>query len=600
MLFSHTIQLFETDPHLVDNCFDAIIALDENMAITFWNYGAENTFGYSAKEATGKNFEKIISPKEFDIKITAIANELLDNVEWRGEIINKKKDDSLIVCLVSISKIKSQNQDYQYLLISRDVSERKEVENLQRLNDILEEQLNSKNLELTNSFERINDAFFSLDKNLCFTRVNKKAAAILARDQASLTSEHIWTVFPGWRPLFASVYARAIASRQYVHMEEYDSQAGKWYRCDLYPSDDGLSVFFRDISEEKMVERRIRESEELYRKIVETAQEGILIINQHNKIVFVNTSFAEMLHCRREDLSGKDFFEFLNEESKILLSTTLTLGQGAVIQNYDITIVTKDGREIWVMLNTSPLFKDDQYSGILAMVMDITERKLREKELNDSHQQLRDLASRLQIVREEERASMAREIHDELGQQLTVLKMDIYWLYKNLPKEYPELTMKVEEILTMVNETLPKIEKKAIELHPSLLHDLGLLAAIEWQNKQFRSRNEAQVFFTSVGSDNYLGDDVALALYRIYQEAMTNVAKHAAASVVNATFIQSEGRVQLTISDNGQGFDITQMDKKKSLGLLSMKERCIVVGGRCEISSYPEKGTVVSVTIPLK
>src|SRR5688572_24043718 len=183
MQFSHTIQLFETDPDLVGNFFEAIVTLNDNLMITFWNYGAEITFGYTRQEVIGKSFESIISPNQFDIKITTITAELTDNQEWRGEIIHKKKDDSLICCLVSISKL-TRGSIKEYLIISRDVSERKELETLQRLNELLEQQLNIKTVQLTDFSERMNDGFFSFDRNWNYTHANRKAASILGREPA--------------------------------------------------------------------------------------------------------------------------------------------------------------------------------------------------------------------------------------------------------------------------------------------------------------------------------------------------------------------------------------------------------------------------------
>ena len=579
---------------------DAIISLDRNLTITFWNYGAQLTFGYSRKEAIGKNFEKVISPKEFDIKITTITGGLLDDLEWRGEIIHKRKDESLLFCVVSISKLKIENEHFEYLLISRDVSERKEAENLQRLNDALEKQLSS-TVELTGFFQRINDGFYSLDKNWCFTRLNKKAGSLLRREPASLVGKQIWAEFPSWKKAsFLRVYTNAMESQQYAHMEEYDDVLDKWFHTDIYPNGDLLSVFFHDISEEKRAERQVKESEELYRKVIEIAQEGIWIINEHNRTTFVNASMAEILACEADEIIGRDIFDFFDEDSRVGLRYSLGAEQPAIRKLNDISLVTKEGKKKWVIINSSSIFRNKQYSGTLVTVMDVTDRRTREAELKETHQQLRNLASRLQVIREEERAALARELHDELGQQLTAFKIDIYRLYKNLPEQDIELRAKVEAILQMVNDSLPKIEKKAIELHPSLLYDLGLLAAIEWQNKQFRSRNDAQIYFTFVGSDKCLTNDVALALYRIYQEALTNITRHASATVITATYVQNDDSVKLMISDNGRGFVVNRMDKRKTLGLLSMKERSIVVGGECEISSFPEKGTVVSVTVPLK
>jgi PAS domain S-box-containing protein len=599
MQFSHTIQLYETDPRLVENFFDAIISLDHNLVITYWNYGAELTFGYTHEEATGRYFEHIISPHNFDIKITSITKELDENLEWRGEIIHKRKDESLICCLVSICKLLKKDQVQEYLLISRDVSDRKELENLQQLNDELEEQLTRKSGELTNFFERINDGFFFTDRNWRYTHINKKAAGFFQRDPNLLIGKHLWTEFPGLQSsIFGKLYLKAMETMQYIHVEEYNDALDKWLQVDAYPNDEGLSVFLRDISEEKKAERQIKESEELYRKIVETAQEGIWMISSDHKTTFVNSTMAKMLGYERQEMVGRHFRHFLHDDSKALLSGNAETGENKLLPKTDVSLVTKDGRQKWVIVNSSSLYKDDQHAGTLAMVMDITERK-KEQELRESHQQLRDLASRLQNIREEERASLAREIHDELGQQLTALKMDVYWLYKHLPPGGELLKMRADAVMKLVNETLPKIEKKAIELHPSLLHDLGLLAAIEWQNKQFRSRHEAMIDFTARGSDESLSQEVAIALYRIYQEALTNIMRHAKASKITTTFTQNSRSIQLTIADNGLGFEPGKMDKKKTLGLLSMQERCVVIGGKCDITSFPEKGTVISVYVPM-
>lgn len=600
MQFSHTIQLYETDPRLVENFYDAIISLDQNLGITFWNYGAQMTFGYTREEVLGQYFENIISPHNFDIRITSITNELAENLEWRGEIIHKRKDESLICCVVSLSRLPQKNLAQEYLLISRDVSDRKELENLQQLNEKLEEQLTRKTEQLTNFFERINDGFLFIDTNWRYTHVNKKAAGFFQRNPNRLIGQHVWTESPGLQSsIFGKLYMKAMETMQYIHVEEYSDALDKWLQVDVYPNEAGLAIFLRDISEEKKAERQIKESEELYRKIVETAQEGIWMIGSDGKTTFVNSTMAKILGYERQEMIGKDFLHFLHEDSKSLLSRSITAGENSGIPKTDVSFITKDGQQKWVIVNFSSLYKEDQHTGTLAMIMDITERKKKEQELRDSHQQLRALASRLQTIREEERASLAREIHDELGQQLTALKMDIYWLYKNLPAGDERLRMKADAVMKLVNETLPKIEKKAIELHPSLLHDLGLLAAIEWQNKQFRSRHEAMIDFTARGSDESVSQEVAIALYRIYQEALTNIMRHAKASKITTTFIQNSHSIQLTIADNGLGFEPGKIDKKKSLGLLSMQERCVVIGGKCDITSFPEKGTVISVYVPI-
>lgn len=599
MQFSHTIQLFETDPQLVENFYDAIIAVNPDFSITFWNFGAKTTFGYGKDEVMGKNFEYIISPNQFDIKITAIIQELVGNLEWRGEIIHKKKDNSLIFCVVSISKVTRGNGSIEYLVISRDVSERKELENLQRLNDVLEEQLNSKQIQLTDFFDRINDGFFSIDRNWIYTNINSKAAAMLGRDPGAVIGKHIWTEFSPLRNnVFGNAYRRSMETGHYLHFEEYHDVLDKWFDVDVYPSKDGLSVFLRDISEEKTAQRKLKESEELYRNIVETAQEGIWMLDRDGRITFANGAVSKMLGYKNEEMIGQRIGAFMSREAGVPVGH-FHQSSKTIDGPLDLSLLAKGGELKWVLLNSSSIYQDGEYGGLLVMVMDITERRRKEQELRDSHEQLRYLASKLQHIREEERSSLAREIHDELGQRLTALKLDLYWLIKNLPADNEKLRGRTEAILELVSDTLPKVERKAIELHPSLLYDLGLLAAIEWQNKQFLARNNGSIDFSVDGTDESLTKDTAIALYRIYQEALTNITRHANATHIRTSFVETLETVQLTISDNGVGFDKAGIDMKKSLGLRGMKERCIMIGGTCDIVTAPQYGTVVSVTIPL-
>jgi signal transduction histidine kinase len=218
-----------------------------------------------------------------------------------------------------------------------------------------------------------------------------------------------------------------------------------------------------------------------------------------------------------------------------------------------------------------------------------------------SYAQLRELSDHLLNIRETERTKIAREIHDELGQQLTILKMDLSWLNQKLKQcgDAPVL-QKTGDALNVLNETIRSVRRIATELRPSMLDDLGLIEAMEWQSKEFEKRSGIRIIFESGISYLPVDNDAATSLFRIYQEALTNIARHANAKTVFSKLQWENELVILTIADDGAGFDMQTLAIKKTLGLLGMKERTLMMGGRFEINSKPGEGTTIIVTTPLQ
>jgi signal transduction histidine kinase len=215
-----------------------------------------------------------------------------------------------------------------------------------------------------------------------------------------------------------------------------------------------------------------------------------------------------------------------------------------------------------------------------------------------AREQLRDLASYLQTAREEERAHIAREIHDEFGQALTALKMDLSWLTGRLPGGEPLLAEKISSMSDLIDSTIQTVRRVATELRPGLLDDLGLMAAIEWQAEEFAKR-------TGIDCELYLGDeeivldrDLATAAFRIFQETLTNVARHAEATEVRIALQDKPDELVLVVCDNGKGIAESQISGSKSLGLIGMRERARVWGGDVAFQGVPGEGTTVTVWIP--
>src|SRR3954470_11389110 len=217
--------------------------------------------------------------------------------------------------------------------------------------------------------------------------------------------------------------------------------------------------------------------------------------------------------------------------------------------------------------------------------------------LRESEDKLRRLAAHLISIREEERAHIAREIHDELGQVLTGLKMEVTWLAKRL-KEKP-LIEKTDSMCKLIDTTVQTVRKIATGLRPEMLDDMGLIAAVGWQAKEFQKRTGIRCR-AKLPPEVKFDMDISTTMFRIFQEILTNVARHSRATRVDIEFIASEDRVGLEVTDNGVGIADSDLNGKKSLGLLGMHERALLFGGDVKITGTPGHGTRVSVSIPVK
>jgi len=218
--------------------------------------------------------------------------------------------------------------------------------------------------------------------------------------------------------------------------------------------------------------------------------------------------------------------------------------------------------------------------------------------LRESEEKLRRLAAHLISVREEERAHIAREIHDELGQVLTGLKMEVTWLAKRLHEQ--PLLDKTDSMCKLIDSTVQTVRKIATGLRPEMLDDMGLVAAIGWQAKEFQKRTGIRCRVKLPPEGTKLDIDVSTTAFRIFQEILTNVARHSRATRVDIDLEVDAGQVRLEVADNGVGIAEAELNGRKSLGLLGMHERALLFGGEVSIGGAPGHGTRVSVTIPTR
>lgn len=237
---------------------------------------------------------------------------------------------------------------------------------------------------------------------------------------------------------------------------------------------------------------------------------------------------------------------------------------------------------------------------MVGSMQDISGRKHAEQQILQSQAELRKLAAYVESAREEERTRIAREIHDELGQAMTGLKMDVSWLEKKLPAGVPMFAEKTQEMTQLIDSTIKSIRRIATELRPGVLDNLGIQAAIEWQAQEFEHHTGITCSVTFRPEAVVLDDQRSTAVFRILQEALTNVARHAHATKVRILLIQESGSVVLEVIDNGKGISRDNLAVLKSFGILGIRERASQFGGTVEITGTPGAGTTARIVLPLE
>jgi PAS domain S-box-containing protein len=458
----------------------AILMVDKHGVIATWNKGVEAIKGYSADEIIGQPMsifytgedQKNGEPERNLGMARTLGRHYSEG--WRV----RKDGTRFWADIVFTALYNAQGELKGFAKVTRDRTElKRSQEQMGYLARELERLVLQKSTELLTVFERISDGVMAYNNAGDITYVNKKAAEMNRRPPEDIIGQNFWTLFPSAvHNAFGENFRRAIDTQQNAHFEMFSPSLQLWIECYMYPSTDGLSLFFRDISE-KIAARE------------------------------------------------------------------------AISRSYD---------------------------------------------------ELRQLASHLQNIREEERATMAREIHDELGQQLTGIKMDMVWIKRKWDKPADDpLEQKMTEALGLLDNTIKTVRRIATDLRPSVLDDLGLIAAIEWQSQEFTRRSGIDVLFQSPAGEINFEPSISIGLFRICQESLTNVARHAGAKKVWIDLERIDDTLKLSIRDDGSGLK-NGGTEKKTLGLLGMKERALMMGGRLEIKSEDGHGLRLEVIVPLK
>jgi PAS domain S-box-containing protein len=345
------------------------------------------------------------------------------------------------------------------------------------------------------------------------------------------------------------------------------------------------------------MDQKLRESEAKFRSLAESTSTAILIY-QGEDWVYANPAAEQMTGFSSAELFMMHYWEIVHPEHRSLVQqweAARMAGEEAP-RRYSFQIITKQREHRWWDVSSEFIIFQNRPAGVLT-ANDITERILAERALSESHEELQALARHLQTVREDERTHIAHEIHDEFGQALTGIKMELFGIIGETRS--PDLIHKLNSVMELTNSTIEKVRQIASDLRPSLLDDLGLVTAMKWQTNEFSERTHIQCELRLDVEEFDDQSDISTALFRIYQEALTNVARHADATNVWGSLVLENDTFELTVTDNGCGINLEDVSSRRSMGLLGMRERARALGGDVLVRGQPGNGTSVAARIPL-
>lgn len=463
-----------------------------------------------------------------------------------------------------------------------------------------EELLRESELMYRTLFEEALNPIFIVSERGRFIDANNAGLNFLEIRRDELPLHYLWELIPEAKLKQEGQEDFSAFARGTIETEYSVNGRSKTLLLNLVPlSVEEKRIFYaigQDITDRKRAEEALRNAALQWRTTFDAISDSVCLMTPEGRILRCNKATTEIL--------GKPFNEIVGRTHYELIHKSLSSPQECIVERIRKTLrrETKllEMNNKYYEASVHPLLDDEgNFLGGVYIMRDVTERMKAQKALKRSHREMQTLARHLEKIREEERTQIAREIHDELGQTLTALKMDVYWLANRLPQEYLLLHKKIETMLQLIDMTIKAVKKISTELRPGLLDDLGLASAIVWQAEEFQRRTGTKCEVEVEPEDITIDRTRATVIFRIFQEALTNVARHAHASEVKVSLKQKQNNLVLTVKDNGIGINKSQISDPQAIGLIGMRERCLSIGGSLSITGKPNKGTTVVVKIPL-
>ena len=587
----------------------AVIEFDLDGRLREWNPAAVAMFGFSRDEALGQHWRFIV-PEAIWGSLEGVWKAIVSRTGGsRSTNENRTKDGRMICCeWFNTPLIDLQGKAIGVASLAMDITERRQME--ERITELLKEQ---------RAILEAAPIGIAFNKSRVLQWANRAYNAMFGyapEEMGGLDTSLLYVHAEDYERVGREGFARIAQGLTYSVEVELKTKNRARFWCHLQGRaidrrdlSAGVIWMLTDVTERKRAEEALRKSAEDLNRAQALAHVGSWSWDVQNDAV---TWSAEVFRIYGVN---PEAFEHTREAVARLIhpddlarqvQAVEAVLRGRAYEPYEYRVLRPDGAIRTVHVFAAEVEQDAAGKPIrvVGAVQDITERKRAEEEMGVSREQLRALAARVQAVREEERTRVAREIHDVLAQHLTSVKIDAALLTRLLANASGEpeqglVREKLAEMTAGVNATIGSVQRLATDLRPAVLDSLGLCAAIEWQAKDFQERTGIACEALVPAKDVPLDRDLSTALFRISQESLTNVVRHAAASRVEILLQCDAGYMTLTVRDNGRGLQPDQATAPGSVGLLGMRERALLLGGRCDITGRPGEGTTVKAQIPL-
>jgi PAS domain S-box-containing protein len=575
---------------------DGVIVVDSQNRIMDVNIAAERIIGQSHSKVFGLLLGEVWPELQCQLGRTKTGTPSEMTVERENEERTYDVNVSLLT--------NWHGQLLSQVIVLRDITELKIVE---------EEALERKKTELNTFINNIPDLAWIKDSESRFIAVNRAFADAVGMDPESLIHHTCEVCFGEEKgKKFREDDLQVMESKRQSIIEEkiIDSQNREiWLETIKSPMFDrsgnviGTVGIARDITYRKEMEEALRKSETKYRTIFETTGTATAIVDEDTTIELVNSEVERLSGYTKEEIEGKSWMEFVAREDLERLKEYHRLRRidpNSAPRNYEFRVLVKQGdiREAFITVDLIP-----GTTKTVISLLDITDHKRVNEVLKESEKKLRLFSSHLISAQETERKKISKELHDELGQALIALKLRLGSIHRKLGKEQIAFINECEFIQKDVNQIIENVRRLSRDLGPYTLEHLGLWAALRWLTEDFSKYYQVQTSFDILDSDRPLPPGAQLNIFRTFQEAFTNIQKHAQATNVLIAISQKDGSLSFFIEDDGKGFDLNQEKGRngteKGLGLAIMEERIRMLGGTFDIWSQEGKGTKISFTIPV-
>jgi len=585
-----------------------MIFINKKGKVVYANKGCAEIMGYKREEFYSSDFDFLclIAPESVE-RVQSAFKMHMDGKEVEPYEYTLVKNGGERIEAIITTKLMNYEGESAILGIVTDISEQKRVEQALRESEESYRYL----------VENANDIIYKTDQRGHLTFFNPIAVKTTEYPPEYLLGRHYLDLIrPDYRKDTEKFYVSQFKERLPSTYYEFPilTKSGKeiWLgqRAQLIFENDrilGFHALARDITERRRVEEALRESEERYRQLVKYAPAGIFEFDfEKQRLVALNDILYEKLGYTKGEIEASDPIHFVAEDNRKLYSERLAkmLAGEEIPDTVEYKLRGRGGAEFWALVNTKVFSEKGKPKRAMVVAHNITDLKKAEEALRESETRLRSLSFQLMKAQEKERMRLSKELHDELGQALALLKHRVRSVQSKLQIDQSSLHEECEETSRYIDEIIENVRRLSRDLSPSILEDLGLTSALQWLTENFEKQYSLVTSFDIDNIDDLFPKEAQTNLYRISQEALTNIGKYAEAEHVSFAVKENEGYITLIIEDDGKGFDVNKVrsshSPEKGLGLDAMEERARMLGASLEIKSRVGEGTRITLTIPME